>query len=366
MNQINKGTSWYLDLLRALAALGVFFSHVGIGFFSRGLWWTPHIGHEMVVIFFVLSGFVMSHTAAKLGDDWRSYVSARFSRIASVAYPALALTVVCDMLGRMADPALYDAVARTDKYWWRMLLNTLFLHQSAFLSANPGSNGPFWSLAYEVWYYVLFGIWTFVRPSLRRFALLCLAAVIAGPKIVLLGPVWMAGVVVHRLSSRVKMPPLLSVAFYAGSLVLLVALCFGWVLPLGYAGSWEVRAPLFFSTIYWADYQLGLAVAVHLVAADQIMKAGADLWIAEPAKAAVRFIADRSFSLYAYHMPLLYLASVTITYRKDKSGDVLLLVVGILVIVGLLHWCTERHRRLWARPIDFLLLAWRPDVVSRA
>jgi peptidoglycan/LPS O-acetylase OafA/YrhL len=59
--KLNPGTSWYLDVLRGAAAIVVLLGHAGQGFFSQGLPWMPKVAHEMVVIFFVLSGFVMSY-----------------------------------------------------------------------------------------------------------------------------------------------------------------------------------------------------------------------------------------------------------------------------------------------------------------
>jgi peptidoglycan/LPS O-acetylase OafA/YrhL len=361
MSQLDKGTSWYLDLIRGLAAIGVVISHAGHTFFSCGLSWTPSVGHQMVVLFFVLSGFVMSHAVSKVGNDWRAYVAARFSRISSVAYPALVLTVICDCFGRMADPELYALVARSDHYGWRIVLNAFFIGQSGPFSANPGSNTPFWSLAYEVWYYVLLGVWTFVTPFKRRVVWLLFAALIAGPKILLLLPVWLAGVFAHRCSGLFRLPMSLACPGYCISLLLLIGLSFGNLKPWGDLGDWVSNDPWFFSTGYLGDYQLGGVAALHFVAADQLFTRIGDQWIVHPARVCVRYVADRSFSLYAYHMPLLYLASVCIPYRKDVSADVLLVLAGVLLMVGVLHHFTERRRSDWRKPISFLMQILSPS-----
>jgi peptidoglycan/LPS O-acetylase OafA/YrhL len=97
--KLNPGTSWYLDLLRGGAAIVVFLGHAGQGFFSHGLPRMLTVAHEMVVIFFVLSVFVMSYVVSRGRNHWQSYLVARFSRIASVAYPALVVTIICDVIG---------------------------------------------------------------------------------------------------------------------------------------------------------------------------------------------------------------------------------------------------------------------------
>lgn len=340
-------TSLYLDLIRALAAIGVFFGHAGQGFFSTGVdWWLPN-GHHMVVIFFVLSGFLMAYAVEKNGADWRAYVVARTSRIASVAYPALVLTIGCDYLGRIVHPELYSVVAREEGYWIRMLLSALFLQQCGSLAASPGSNSPFWSLSYEVWYYALFGIWVFVRPGWRRFLFLGGIVAFCLPKILLLLPVWGAGVWAYRLSGRIVLSramALVSTALSFGTLIAVV----GGNLDLPFEDSdWKAEPPLFFSTAYAADVQLGGVFAFHLFSFDALVRTLGERSLGGCEKV-IRFFSNRSFSLYAFHMPLLYLASVLIPYDKGCGWSVLLVLVGIYGCICLGYELTER-RRGWVR-----------------
>jgi peptidoglycan/LPS O-acetylase OafA/YrhL len=352
---MSKSTSLYLDMLRALAAIGVLFGHAGQGFFSQGLSWLQINGHHMVVIFFVLSGYVMSHSAAKVGANWLSYTESRFTRIASVAYPALVLTIVCDFVGRMADPNLYAVVAREEGYWYRILLSAVFLQQSGPFAASPGSNPPFWSLAYEVWYYVLLGAWTFIRCWRKRVTICVSIAIIAGPKIILLMPVWMAGLVAYQVSGRLNLPVKASLLVFGltGCLILGVILD-EWTVWAD-KGNWAAVAPWFFSTGFMADYQVGLLVAIHLIAVEQVMRVAGEKWTIRPLEKCVRFLADRSFSLYAFHMPLLYLISVTVPYQKSESGEVLLVLGMLGVMVGILHWFTEKRRNIWRILFRFLV-----------
>ena len=170
--------------------------------FSQGLPWMPKAAHEMVVIFFVLSGLVMSYVVSRGQNGWQYFFVARFSRIASVAYPALVFTIICDFIGRRIAPGLYAEVARSAGYWVRILLSFFFTQQSGPLAASPGSNTLFWSPAYEVWYYIFLGLWLFVPGQRQRAVLLLLGVVLAGPKILLLLPVWLIGVLAHKLCLR--------------------------------------------------------------------------------------------------------------------------------------------------------------------
>ena len=353
--KLNPGTSWYLDLLRGVAAMVVFLGHAGQEFFSYGLPWMPKVAHEMVVIFFVLSGFVMSYVVNRGRNDWQSYLVARFSRIASVAYPALVVTIICDFIGRRIAPEFYAEIARTAGYWIRILLSVFFLQQSGPLAASPGSNAPFWSLAYEVWYYILFGIWLFVPGQRRRVLLLVLGAVVAGPKILLLLPIWLSGAVSYMFCLRHQ--PRIGIAFcmFVVTTLLLAVIVSGQSVLFGYQADWQAKPPLYFSTGYLFDYVVGLIVAVHIFAVDRLMKSCRCEQIARPLNRLTRYLADRSFSLYAFHMPLLYLAAVTLPYRKSNPLQVAAVLSLVLMIVLVLHWATEKRRAAWQEAAQWAL-----------
>lgn len=66
----------------------------------------------MVVIFFVFSGFVTSYFVSRGRNYWKTYLVARFSRIASVANPAIVVAIICDLIGRRIAAELYSEIAR--------------------------------------------------------------------------------------------------------------------------------------------------------------------------------------------------------------------------------------------------------------
>jgi len=346
-HKLNPGTSWYLDLLRGVAAIVVLLGHAGQSFFSRGLTWMPKVAHEMVVIFFVLSGFVMSYVVSRGRIHWQDYLVARFSRIASVAYPALIVTIMCDFIGRRIAPDFYADIARLGGYWGRIVLSFFFLQQSGPLAASPGSNTSFWSLAYEVWYYIFLGLWLFVPGQRRRALLLLLGAVVAGPKILLLLPVWLFGVLAHKLSLRIALKIELSGILFFVSTALLAVILSGYASGVGYQSDWQALSPLYFSTGYLSDYAVGLLVAVHIFVADQLMKHWQCENVSKPVNHITRYLADRSFSLYAFHMPLLYLVAVSLPYQKDNPLQVGAVLCLVILIVLALYWITEKRRPAW-------------------
>src|SRR4051794_17257355 len=102
---MKRGLSIYLDLVRVVAALLVFVHHLSLDFgcYARpeaGCVLVPyHVGHSSVVLFFVLSGYVITYVAHERERTLSAFALARVARIYSVAVPALVLTMALDGLG---------------------------------------------------------------------------------------------------------------------------------------------------------------------------------------------------------------------------------------------------------------------------
>lgn len=346
---MNPRTSVYLDAMRAGAAFVVFLSHASFGWFSQGQEWMPDFGHEMVIVFFVLSGFVIAFTHEKRPSTWRQFVADRLSRLYSVAVPALLLTALLDRTGQSLSPKLYEEVMPVGHYWERIGLGALFLNQSWGLCSRVGTNGPFWSLSYEFWYYLLFAAWVFVRPWAGRLVWIGLCLLLIGPKVVMLLPVWLLGVIAYSLSARsifpVKAAPV--VALITGILIGLVLS--GVILLPGATQYWEPAAPFFFSGRAGVDFQLGLLVAANILAVDAWCRDRTAFNQDGRLVRAVRFCANRSFSLYLYHVPLLIFLRAIVSYDGSSTMQVLAMLTVALFIVSVLSHYTEQRREPWRR-----------------
>lgn len=102
-----KAFSLYLDFVRFSAALLVLFFHAN-RIHRPGFAFTT-FGHEAVIIFFVLSGYVIAFVAAEKESSLRTYGIARAARIYSVAIPAILLTAFVDYVGFQIFPEGYPA-----------------------------------------------------------------------------------------------------------------------------------------------------------------------------------------------------------------------------------------------------------------
>jgi len=104
---MNRSFSLYLDLVRFLAALTVLLFHASGLEFVKVDTVLGHYGREAVIVFFVLSGFVIAYTADQKDSTLPEYATHRISRIYSVVIPALILTPIVDWIGARIHPEFY-------------------------------------------------------------------------------------------------------------------------------------------------------------------------------------------------------------------------------------------------------------------
>ncbi len=265
---MSRAFSLYLDAIRFLAALLVLFYHAN-WIYRPGILFTS-LGHEAVVIFFVLSGFVIAYVADTREQDFRGFMVARGARIYSVAIPAIILTAVLDAAGFHIDESVYPEGYRAwDWPLIRVITSSFFLNEIWTLGIQLFTNVPYWSLNYEVWYYVLFGI-LFFAEGRRRWPVFLILCLILGPKIVLLMPVWWMGVWIYRSHYLARIPVPLAWLCFAISLaggywyVHVNMGQLGWDYLQQLLGD-ELHRQLSFSRQFISDYYLGLILSLHFI-----------------------------------------------------------------------------------------------------
>lgn len=150
-----KGKLEKLEALRGFAAVYVLFSHLQdveylhLGRFEGIL----KFGQEAVMVFFILSGFVIHYSFQRSKDQsFRTYFKKRFLRI---YIPLIFVFVLSYILYMAFSKVTYDNI-------WRQLLGNLLMLQDNIITKpnviiNPFlNNGPLWSLSYEWWFYMLY------------------------------------------------------------------------------------------------------------------------------------------------------------------------------------------------------------------
>lgn len=344
---MNKTVSIYLDLLRFLSAVLVVLFHANYDRFYAGRVPFAGAGLDAVMVFFVLSGFVIAHTARHKDRDLGTFALNRLSRLYSVALPALVLTVLLDQVGRQIDPVLYDGpwYADSDPVL-RFLAALFFLNEIWFESIRPFSNGPYWSLAFEAWYYVLFAVAFYLR-GLKRVLGLAAVALFIGPKILLLLPVWLLGCLLERLQNRVRLPETAALYLFYGSLMVLVlhgslnGFVFFDTLALKLLGP-EAFAALGFCRHFLNGYFVGALVFANLLALTACPRilAAPMAKIEKPA----RLLASFTFSLYLLHYPLLQFFAALFDNDPANPWHFALILACLSLCVYLVGRYTEQKK----------------------
>lgn len=200
-----SSSSVLLDAVRFGAAMAVLYSHFAHAGFASGLREATTAGNLAVAIFFVLSGFVIRFVSLSRETDLRRYAIDRASRIYSVVIPALLLSFLLTSLAHRIDATRYGALkVETSSLhaFWVTLTNLTFTSQLWGYEIAPPCNGPFWSIAYEAIYYVLYGLMFYRVRS--RWLWFCLILLIAGPTIAFNGLFWLLGCVTYDLFAGLR------------------------------------------------------------------------------------------------------------------------------------------------------------------
>ncbi len=340
---IGRRESLYLDLIRIIAAGLVVQYHASAIFGLASL----NLGHQGVVIFFVLSGYVISHVADTRETTAKRFLIARLARLWSVLFPAMALTVACDFAGRTWG-------FHPDVYQWspddfpliRIAAALSFLSQS-WVDIQAFSNLAWWSLPLEFWYYMTFAAWTFAPSRRLRVVLVATAALMSGPKGLVLLPVWIMGVAAQRSKRLRQAPPPGQVLLCLGTLAALLWLLSSPVYDTSRqymgdaAGPW-VTARLAQAAAFPYDWVLGLTLAVHLTVIPALLRHVPIERLAPP----IRWCAGISFATYLFHQPLLFLT------RAFLPPDDAWLGVGLtMAVIAALGPAAEHTKYWWRRSL---------------
>ncbi len=346
---MQPATSLFLDFLRFFAACVVFLHHVTSRDFNQVL---PYVrwGHEAVVVFFVLSGFVIAHVVSSRERIVSQFAAARLGRLYSVVLPALMLTALLDPLGRSLSPELYASIPG-DHASLRLLINFVFLQENWNLTTMPLSNGPFWSLGFEFWYYLIFGAAVLTHGRMR-IALPLLFCACAGPRIVAFLPIWLLGVLAYRFYSlwnptlRVKRLLLL-----INAMALVSILSFGNPLspvrnelhsmfPDNYLDMGFVRIFLGDIPLLPEDLLLGALIGLLIITIRGAIPRGVAF---EGMANSVRYLAGATFSVYLFHVPLLYFMSAWLNLDRTSVLEVGSMALMVFVCCIFLSYLGERQ-----------------------
>jgi peptidoglycan/LPS O-acetylase OafA/YrhL len=323
-----------------------------------------------VSVFFVLSGFVISFVTKTKETEPFEYSVARLSRLYSVLVPSLILSGLVLIIAVRIDPQFASPwsgaqsrisllqVHPVGRFIFQSLLSLCFLNSIHNYETCPGVNSPVWSLSFEAAYYAMFGIAIYAR-GYKRVILLLLCCMLFGVAVVRLMPVWLAGVLVQQLTSRLRAGERrfypLGVACFA---VVVGAI---WCWPSFAAWTNGSHEPLVNTLLHGTGravdagvfYYWGLTTSVFLVGA-----ACLDSWLSKfmiPVENPIRLLASHTFSIYLFHFPLLVLIYVVTHYDRSSSLSKSFVFCSVIVLCFLISKVSEEKKLWWRRIIGRLL-----------
>jgi peptidoglycan/LPS O-acetylase OafA/YrhL len=269
----------------------------------------------------------------------REYSISRAARIYSVALPAVILAILLDNIGKIANPGMYQS-------WWGYVGTDQALRAASLLTftnelwnahVNLGSLLPYWSLGFEVWYYAIFGAALFLR-SWWRVAGVAMLAGIAGPKIMVLFPIWIAGSAVYLIGKHHVVGRIMGwislVASGVSAIAFVMAMRGFWgpqyVLPYSGLATRYIEAAIFILNIVGIQSVVGVCPFFAIT-------------LGKP----IRYLAGMTFSLYLVHLPLAqFIASVS-PFPSSSGSEQIIVFCGTFALVALFAHVTERRKKLW-------------------
>jgi peptidoglycan/LPS O-acetylase OafA/YrhL len=318
------------------------------------------IGNEAVMIFFVLSGFLVGgsvlRSLRKKSWLWRDYLTKRLTRLWVVLIPALIAGLVIDHAGQWlfgmrsiygSPPGQLIVVGDlASRLGLATLLGNLFFTQG-ILVQDFGVNESLWSLTFEFWYYILFPLLAVALLSRSKVAsrvagVAGFAAIsyFVGPWIMMHFPIWMLGAAVAWLPAKLPERTARVLAALLAALLLLSMPVLRaaplsiysaeWTMAIGSGcliylvkhlkqqrrSDWYSVVSGFFSRISYTMYLVHLPLAVFLCA---MLNRPWHIWAKTGANLAIWFATNVTLILISYGFYLLFEAN-TDAVRKAITG----------------------------------------------
>jgi peptidoglycan/LPS O-acetylase OafA/YrhL len=299
-----------IAVLRGLAAVEVAAAHLRAQVFpglkgmqDPALWFQAlafftGFGHQAVVVFFLLSGWLVGGSFLnRLREPLsiKHYAVDRVTRLWIVLIPAFVLSLIIAGTTKAVDLGALS-FARGNEYSVTAFVGNLFGVQEMAVPRFAG-NFPLWSLANETWYYVLFPLLAVSfcgKSTISRIATattcLLIAVSLPGP-IVLYFSLWLLGAAFSRIQITASTFQQIGVA----------------CLWIGMAGYFRVTAGNDMLDAQSYFQHLIFSIPVMLLLSSLQTKTDPKRTALMGAKKVGDVLAGFSFTLYVIHIPLLVL-----------------------------------------------------------
>lgn len=324
----------YLDFFRGLSAVLVLLSHI-CQIFWHHYFKTEFLNYIVnaisgiaVMVFFVLSGFLISTTIYRnlakhqfKGFDSRKFIIDRLVRL----YPPLLFALLLMFIIYSVTNQLGFDGARMKIEWVNLVGTAFFLQNFYDYIEIPTMNGPLWSLSWEFWYYVFALLLVLAIKKSIHYAfyltLICVVALYSNRALEFFSGlvVWCSGALIFYLFQ-----------IHWGKKKYQVILTYG-ALVLGFSFSFLFFTTDIQSTIFTGGkkYVAGLTFSVVLLLL--LMKNKSEMSLSKtPMFNFFVKSSTYSYTLYIIHFPILYF--IFIVFNMSIMGELELLFISMLSV----------------------------------
>ncbi len=223
----------------------------------------------------------------------------------------------------------------------QFLAGLFFLNEVWSHHIPIGSNGPYWSLGYEVPYYIAFAGYAFGR-GYWRYLLPALVLAAYGPRVTMLAPIWLMGFVSYRICAQKLIAPRAGWFLLIGSS--LVWMTF-------YAGVYLGIVPSSDVPLHWHHWEIaedvlaGVLFSLNVIGFHAVSASFAPL--ALQCQGVVRWVAGATFTLYLFHYPVVNYLRAVLGWKIQGAGDMILLSLVVALIIFALAEVTERRKKFY-------------------
>lgn len=355
MSQISFEKSQFLDFLRWAAALIVVIGHIDMVFemfvstaAQNAIFEYASLhAHAAVMVFFVLSGYVVAFATENKSDSpdytFREYYLDRWSRIFSVLWIAILLTLTIDWIGSFLHQIYRDsAFVPQDLLIVRLVANLAAVQGFQGFRMQLGTNSALWSIGYEFTYYIVFGLLYF-RPKINGMRWLWCLIVIgilsaAGAKVAFYLLIWLLGVFAYRYKSSFRF---FKTKINAFVYVLILVAANHYINVDTIFGKIELINDFLFATVFAST----LLFDVSAKGIGHISNIN-------------RYLASFSYSLYATHLPIIFLSFALLTKFFILTPSLLLgfsVLTLCLIFARMVYFMGESRRIQWRAMLSRVL-----------
>ena len=360
-----------LDALRGVAAVIVLVHHISmtspavsaaysssidVPIFSTGWWATLSplkiffAGPEFVLVFFVLSGFVLVLSPLQQsvrGYNWLAYYPRRIVRL---AIPVVVSVVLAAMWIALVPRTGVGGAWMAKQGSPDLGLGNLLREASIVgYTGRPDVNPPLWSLAWEMWFSLLLPIGVILAVATRRWTLAWAAALLVASTVgyllavepLMYLPAFALGALLaanhaslRAISTRLAVRP-------GGVLLWTLVAVLG---PLLLTAHWLLRPVL---TAPWSELTLALRVpgAVLVVATVALWPAAQQLLSGR----LLGWLGRISFSLYLVHFPVVVTFGQVFGPEHWWWGAMVSVTVSLVLALLMYRWVELPAQALAAR-----------------